>query len=154
MMPHQAKSWHSRQLQLIYCSFALAIATASTGCVGERNEFTVPVPAGGAGTVTQPQRGTSQVPQYQQPLAPTINHPMMNDPEGNNQEWTGEVEAKDLSTAEQFCKKLAEQYGAELLKTTQLTKTPDKFGKVKFICWFKSETTGGSYGDDRNSAGN
>ncbi len=79
---------------------------------------------------------------------------MMQDPEAKNQEWTSEVKAKDLATAQQSCQRLAEQYGTELLNTTQLTKTPDKFGKVKFVCWFKSETTGGSYGDDRNRSGN
>ena len=154
MMPHEARSWHSRQLQLTYFSFALAIAAILTACAGERSEFTVPVPAGGVAPIAQPQGGTSQIPQYQPPLAPPVSHPMMQDPEANNQEWTGEVKASDLSNAEQSCKRLAEQYGTELLKTTQLTKTPDKFGKVKFVCWFKSETTGGSYGDDRNRSGN
>jgi hypothetical protein len=104
---------------------------------------------GGGSTTYRAPAGSGQVPAS--PLAPV---PMMNDPEAKNQEWTTEVKAKDLSTAEQSCKRLAEQYGAELLNTTQLTKTPDKLGKVKFVCWFKSETTGGSYGDDRNRSGN
>jgi hypothetical protein len=154
MMPHQAKSWHSCQLQLTYFSFALAIVAVLTACVGERNEFTVPAPAGGVAPVAQPQGGATQVVKPQQPLAPPI-HPMLQDPEAESHEWTHNFKANSLSDAEQICQKMANNSGlTTLLKTTQRTKTPDKFGKVKFTCWFKSEITGGAYGDDRNRTGN
>jgi hypothetical protein len=61
------------------------------------------------------------------------------DPE-NLDYWQQPVRAKDLKEATSKCEKLAERQDMTvLIDVTQSTKTRDKNGKVKFLCWFQSE---------------
>lgn len=135
-MPHQAKSWHSCQLQLTYCSFALAIVALLTACVGERNEFTVPASAGGVAPVAQPQGGATQVVKPQQPLAPPI-HPMLQDPEAQQPaEYDEPILAASKEEAERICRDKAKRDGVEVVRVQE----PSKIRKGKnqqYRCWFK-----------------
>lgn len=81
-------------------SFAL-ITLFAVGC--ERNEFTVPVPAGGGAIPAQ------QAPSQTAPTIPPV-HPILNDPEQEAKDMgkaeTGDqVIAGTIKTAEQECKK-------------------------------------------------
>ncbi len=65
---------------------------------------------------------------------------MLTDPENPSEEWTFEVLAPDEATARTQCQFIADQNMlSEVQNVTQYTKTKNRQGKYKFICWFKSE---------------
>lgn len=66
---------------------------------------------------------------------------MLIDPDKPNDEWEIEVKAANLDAACGRCERLRpENYPVELLNVTQKTKTPDKNGNFKFVCWFRGES--------------
>ncbi|NJM47363.1 MAG: hypothetical protein HC860_15385 [Alkalinema sp. RU_4_3] len=66
---------------------------------------------------------------------------MLIDPDKPNDEWEIEVKAANLDVAYGKCERLRpENYPVELLNVTQRTKTPDKNGNFKFVCWFRGES--------------
>jgi phosphate-selective porin len=73
---------------------------------------------------------------------------VLTDPERSSEEWSDEVWAKSLEEAQKLCQLIAGDELTEVLQVTQKTKTPNKKGSYKFICWFKTEE---SY-DDSDSA--
>jgi hypothetical protein len=65
---------------------------------------------------------------------------MLIDPEKPNEEWEAEVKAPNLDSARSKCERLIPpDQVVELLNVTQRTKTPDKNGNFKFVCWFIRE---------------
>lgn len=73
---------------------------------------------------------------------------MLQDPENPSTEWSEEVIASNLKEAEKQCQFIANAGElTEVLNVTQRTKTPNKRGKYRFICWFKSEV---NYDDSDN----
>ncbi len=65
---------------------------------------------------------------------------MLQDPEKPFVEWTEPVRAKNLDGAKIKCEAIAAQDPLlEVANVTQATKTPNKKGEYKFICWFKAE---------------
>lgn len=65
---------------------------------------------------------------------------MLQDPENPSVEWQEIVKAKTLGSAQAKCEAIAARdVLVDVLNVTQATKTPDKNGDYKFICWFKGE---------------
>ncbi len=65
---------------------------------------------------------------------------MLTDPDRPFDEWQIEVRAKDISSARAQCEaEIAPARLVELLNVTQVTKTPNKNGEVKFVCWYRRE---------------
>jgi hypothetical protein len=65
---------------------------------------------------------------------------MLIDPGSPAEEWQKEVRAKDIDSARAQCESfIAPAPLTELLNITQLTKTPNKNGDLKFVCWYRSE---------------
>ncbi len=82
----------------------------------------------------------------------TDTMPMLLDPEAENEEWTEEVFAPDLATAQNRCQNIANKGGlTEVINVTQATKTLNRQGNYKFVCWFKSETGGSSSATDNDN---
>lgn len=76
---------------------------------------------------------------------------MLQDPDNPYEEWSFEVLAEDLNTAQKLCQFIAENGElTEVLNVSQRSKTPNKQGQYRFICWFRSEV---KY-DDSNDTGN
>jgi len=64
---------------------------------------------------------------------------MLTDPENPSDEWSEEVWAKSIEEAQKLCRSMAGEDLTEVLQVTQKTKTPNRKGSYKFICWFKTE---------------
>jgi hypothetical protein len=65
---------------------------------------------------------------------------MLQDPEKPFVEWTEPVRANNLAGAKIKCEAIAAQDPLiEVANVTQATKTLNKKGEYKFICWFKAE---------------
>ena len=65
---------------------------------------------------------------------------MLQDPDNPYEEWEETVRASNLATAQSKCELIASQFSlTEVIKVTQVTKTPSKNGTYKFICWFRTE---------------
>ncbi|HEY9631729.1 MAG TPA: hypothetical protein V6C84_30930 [Coleofasciculaceae cyanobacterium] len=75
---------------------------------------------------------------------------MLTDPENSSDEWSDEVWAKSIEEAQKLCQSIAGEYLTEVLQVTQKTKTPNRKGSYKFICWFKTEAPYDD-GDSTNS---
>ena len=75
---------------------------------------------------------------------------MLTDPENSSDEWSDEVWAKSIEEAQKLCQSMAGNELTEVLQVTQKTKTPNRRGSYKFICWFKTEviSDGDSDGND------
>lgn len=67
---------------------------------------------------------------------------MLQDPENPSQSWEQEVFAPDLGTAKAMCEVIARKYPlTEVVNVSQETKTRNKSGNFRFICWFQAEVT-------------
>lgn len=76
---------------------------------------------------------------------------MLQDPEAEMEEWEQEVLAPSLETARQRCQNIANRAGlTEVINVTQKTKTPNRSGQYRFICWFRSEVGGSDANDDHS----
>jgi hypothetical protein len=65
---------------------------------------------------------------------------MLTDPDSPFDEWQIEVRAKDIGSARAQCEAfIAPSPLVELLNVTPSTKTPNKNGEVKFVCWYRRE---------------
>jgi hypothetical protein len=65
---------------------------------------------------------------------------MLTDPDSPFDEWQIEVRAKDIDAARVQCEAfIAPSPLVDLLNVTPLTKTPNKNGEVKFVCWYRRE---------------
>jgi hypothetical protein len=65
---------------------------------------------------------------------------MLQDPEKSFVEWTDRVTAKNMDTARGKCEAIvANDPLIDVLDVAQATKTPNKNGEYKFICWFRAE---------------
>jgi hypothetical protein len=65
---------------------------------------------------------------------------MLQDPENPWEEWELTVKAPSLAKARSNCEAIAASSPlVDVLDVTQATKTPDKQGNYKFVCWFKAE---------------
>jgi hypothetical protein len=71
---------------------------------------------------------------------------MLQDPENPYEEWEDTVQASSLVMAQSKCEIIASQFPlTQVINVTQITKTPNKNGTYKFLCWFRTEiTTDGS----------
>jgi hypothetical protein len=107
--------------------FAL-ISLIAVGC--EKNEFTVPVPAGGGAIPAQ------QAPSQTAPTIPPV-HPILQDPETHPApQYDEPVLAADAAEADRICRKKAEEQGVELVRV----QPPSKIRKGKnqtYRCWFQ-----------------
>jgi hypothetical protein len=65
---------------------------------------------------------------------------MLQDPDKPTVDWEEIVTAKNIDTARSKCEAIVVNDPlVEVFNVTQLTKTPNKNGEVKFVCWFKGE---------------
>jgi hypothetical protein len=65
---------------------------------------------------------------------------MLIDPDRPFEECQIEVRAKDIGSALAQCEAfISPAEAVELLNVTQRTKTPDKNGLCKFVCWYRRE---------------
>ncbi|MFM2431739.1 MAG: hypothetical protein RLZZ511_2952 [Cyanobacteriota bacterium] len=65
---------------------------------------------------------------------------MLIDPDSPSEEFQIEVRAKDIGAALVQCEAfISSAEAVELLNVSQRTKTPDKNGNCKFVCWYKRE---------------
>lgn len=71
---------------------------------------------------------------------------MLQDPDNPYEEWEDTVQASSKAMANHSGEIIASQYPlTEVINVTQTTKTPNKNGTYKFLCWFRTEiTTDGS----------
>jgi hypothetical protein len=75
---------------------------------------------------------------------------MLQDPDNPYEEWEETVRASTFAAAQSRCELIASQFPlTQIINVTQTTKTPNKNGTYKFICWFRTEiTTYDSSSDD------
>jgi len=65
---------------------------------------------------------------------------MLQDPE-NQEEWSEQVRAPNQAVALAKCQRIIEGESLiELIGISQITKTPNRQGNYKFVCWFRSES--------------
>jgi hypothetical protein len=65
---------------------------------------------------------------------------MLIDPDSPFEESQLEVRAKDVGSARAQCEAfISPAEAVELLNVTQRTKTADKDGLYKFVCWYRRE---------------
>jgi hypothetical protein len=65
---------------------------------------------------------------------------MLQDPGNPYEEWEETIQASSLAKAQSKCELIANQFPlTQVINVTQSTKTPNKNGTYKFICWFKTE---------------
>jgi hypothetical protein len=65
---------------------------------------------------------------------------MLQNPDNPYEEWEETVKANTLDAARSLCEQLIKDNPlTELMNVTQITRTADRSGKYKFVCWFRSE---------------
>jgi hypothetical protein len=76
---------------------------------------------------------------------------VLQEPENPYEEWSFEIFAKDLSTAQNQCQAIADTGElTDVLNVSQRSKTPNRQGQYRFICWFRSEVKHDDSDDPRN----
>jgi hypothetical protein len=65
---------------------------------------------------------------------------MLTGPENPFEEWADNVRAKTLPEAMLKCERIAgDRNLTEVINVSQVSKTANKAGNYKFVCWFRTE---------------